>query len=65
MSKLKLKYYIEFSELVDEEAITNMREEEVEKFKQKMHDYFFTILQPRTKTLITRDLKVEFDLEEV
>lgn len=65
MRKLKLKYYIEFSELVDEEAITNMTEEEVAKFKKQTEEYFFKILQPKTKILVTRDLKVKFDVEEV
>lgn len=61
MSKLKLKYFIEFSEYVDEKAITNMTEEETEKFKQEMEKFFRSVLP--SKSIVADDLSVDFDIE--
>lgn len=66
MSKLRLKYYIEFSELVDREAVTNMSEEEAAKFKREVELRFHKILEKRTGMLAdVEDFKLELDLEEV
>lgn len=68
MSKLKLKYYIEFSELVDKEVVTNMSEEAISKFKKATEEYFYKLLKVRVDEVTdvsVNDLKVEFDLEEV
>lgn len=60
---MKLKYYVEFTELIDKNGVNNMNEKELEEWSEKTKSHIKNLLEIGGVN-IHGELKVEFDFEE-